>query len=69
MILNNRFNTTKPFTVALVEELGSYISDHMFAQACIEFEINEDEGMGKMMNSTEYEFIRLTEGWTINKTR
>jgi hypothetical protein len=61
------FDTSKSFVVALIETLGQNITDYKFEQACREFGISEDEGMEKMMESTEYNFVRLPEGWIVEK--
>lgn len=63
--LNNRFDTSKDFPKALVDECGDTIPDYQFEQACGEFEIDEDEAMQMMVDSTDYEFERLGDGWVL----
>lgn len=68
IVLNNLFDTTKPFIEELVRvSEKDEITDHMFEQACAEYELDEDEAMEIMINSEEYEFIRLGNGWTFRK--
>ena len=63
--LNNLFDISKPFLIALIDVCGFNIPDYKFNTACEEFGIDEEEAMEKMMDSSEYEFIRLPEGWSV----
>jgi hypothetical protein len=66
MIINNKtFNTLKPFIQAIIDRCGDSLPDYMFSKACEEFNISEEEAMERMMNSRDYTFIRLAEGWNI----
>lgn len=65
-ILNNRFNTNKPFIEAMVEETDeTNLPDSVFVQACDEFGIEEEQAMELMCESSAYEFVRHESGWYI----
>jgi Asp-tRNA(Asn)/Glu-tRNA(Gln) amidotransferase B subunit len=64
--LNNRFDTSKPFIEAMVEETNEQeLPDSVFSQACEEFGLSEEEAMELMVNSDNYNFYRSSYGWNI----
>lgn len=65
VILNNKFDTSKSFLDAIVDRCKDNLPDYMFNTACEEFEIEEEEAMEMMLNSDNYDFIRMAEGWKI----
>ena len=67
MSINNLFDTSKDFVTGIVNYVGeTRLPDYLFSQACGEYEIDEDEAMQLLMDSSDYEFIRVDEGWIIN---
>ena len=62
-MLNNLFNTKNHFVDSLFDMCGNKLTDRIFEQACSEYGISEDEGMEKLINSSEYEFTRNYDGW------
>ena len=67
MSINNLFNTSKDFVAGIVNYVGeTRLPDYLFGQACNEYEIDEDQAMQLLMDSSDYEFIRVDEGWIIN---
>lgn len=72
MILNNKFDTSKPILETLFNETdkSGHLSDYIFGQVCEEYGIKEEDEeniFNQMMNSEEYEFKRQSEGWSVEK--
>lgn len=67
MNINNLFDVNKNFVTSIIEYVGEErLPDYLFSQACDEFKIDETEAMELLMKSSDYEFIRIAEGWIIN---
>ncbi len=69
MILNNRFDTSKPILESLIDEVSTNgeLSDYAFSQACSEYNVEEDDVMELMLSSEKYEFSRTQRGWDVTK--
>ena len=72
MILNNKYDTSKPILETLFNETddNGQLSDNTFSSILFEYGIkekDEDMIMEQMMASEEYEFKRYGEGWNVEK--
>lgn len=65
--INNRFDTEIDFVESIMDQARGTreLTDSMFEQACEEFGIEEDDAMQLLMDSKEYDFLRLAEGWNV----
>lgn len=67
MNINNLFDVSKDFVTGIVNYVGeTKLPDYLFSQACDEYEIDETKAMELLLESSDYEFIRISEGWIIN---
>ena len=65
--INNLFDVNKDFVTGIVNYVGeTKLPDYLFSQACDEYEIDETEAMQLLIESSDYEFIRISERWIIN---
>jgi len=67
MNINNLFDINKDFVLGVIEYVGeTELPDYLFSQACDEYDIDESKAMELLMESSDYEFLRIPEGWIIN---
>lgn len=68
MILNNRFDISKPILENLFDDASSSngkLSDIVFEDACVEYGMAEAVVMEMMSTSEQYEFKWYGDGWNV----
>jgi len=65
----SQYDFNKPIIETLVDESlkrAGLLPDHIFAQVCTEYGIDEEKVMDEMISSKEYKFDRYTDYWDVS---